>query len=414
MKKKIIIGGVIALVAVTALIIKIAGGGEDMVIQSTDTAAPALVTSTLRQTGVIKPQVGAMISVGARATGKLEMVKVKVGDKVTEGELVAKIDSRAIVQSIKQSQDQLNKALVDLDTTKKLYPVQVAMQENTVESSKSSHEYLQGVYEREQVLYDKGYSRKETLDKTKHDMTSAFTEYERQKLQLEFMKTEYNAKVATSTAEINRLRSVLEEQQIQLSYTEIYSPITGVVSAVNSVEGETIVAGLEVAKLITVFRPELLEMFVYVDESDVGKVTEGMEVKYTVDTYQGKEFTGSISRINLQSETKDGVVYYVAIVDISEEDALLLRPEMTTNVRIIAKEEQKAVTVPNAAIKWEQGNQLVYKVIDKNKNVTEKITVKVGLRGESRSEILEGIEAGDEVVVRFGSQTAAMEPGRRP
>jgi RND family efflux transporter MFP subunit len=219
------------------------------------------------------------------------------------------------------------------------------------------------------------------------------------------------------SAEINRQRSVLEEQLIQLTYTEIYSPIDGVVSAVNSVQGETIVAGLEVANLITVFRPELLEMYVYIDESDIGKVKDGMEVKYTVDTYPDKSFSGGISRINLQSETKDGVIYYIAIVGVSQEDSLLFRPEMTTSVRIIIKEEDVGLTIPGAAVKWESGSQIVYKVIDLEKNLTEKAPVKIGMRGEERVEVLDGVNAGETVVVRFsqgGSEKKqTMGMGRR-
>ncbi len=416
MKKIIIIVAAVVVAGVIAIVIAVKKPAVQ-VIQTTDTAGPAHIVATLQQTGVMKPQVGAMISVGARATGTLEMVNVKVGDHVKQGELVARIDSRAIRQSISQSKDSLNKAETELTRTQKLYPVQKSMQENSVEAAKSSYDYLKGVYEREDVLYEKGYSRKETLEKTRHDMISAQTEYDRQKLQLEYMQAEYEANVVSLKAEISRQKSLLEEQQIQLSYTEIYSPIDGVVSAVNSVQGETIVAGLEVANLITVFRPELLEMYVYVDESDIGKVKEGMAVKYTVDTYPDKTFEGTISRINLQSETKDGVIYYVAIVGVSPEDSLLFRPEMTTSVKIVIQEKDAAVTVPGAAVKWESGSQILYKVLDQAKNQTEKVHVKIGLRGEDRVEILEGVSAGDVVVVRFsqagdGKITAPAGGGR--
>lgn len=399
--KKFIIGGIILLIVLIIIIVRVIRGPAQQVIAATDTAGPAHLVTTLSQTGVIKPQVGAMISIGARATGALEKVNVKVGDKVKAGQLVAKIDSRAIRQNIKQSRDTLNKAKVDLDKVVTLYPVDRAMQLNTIESSKSSYEYLKGVYEREQALFDKGFSRQETLDKTRHDMVSAQSEYQSQQLRLNYLEAEYKTNVASLNMEISRQQSLLEEQEIQLTYTEIYSPIDGMVSAVSSVEGETIVAGLEVANLITVFRPELLEMYAYVDESDVGKVTDGMKVTYTVDTYPGRQFTGNISRINLQSETVDSVIYYVAIVDITKEDALLLRPEMTTSVRIIAQERDADLTIQSTAVKWEAGQQVVYKVLDKDKNVTEKLPVKIGQRGEDRLEVLEGLSAGDVVVVRF-------------
>ncbi|MDR0453381.1 MAG: hypothetical protein LBH05_01065, partial [Deferribacteraceae bacterium] len=162
MKKKIIIIAAAVVVVITAVVIAVKKPSV-RVIQSTDTAGPAHIVVTLQQTGVMKPQVGAMISVGARATGTLEMVKVKVGDYVEKDELVARIDSRSIRQNISQSEDNLNKAETELKRVQKLYPVQKQMQQNSIEASKSNYEYLKGVYEREEVLYEKGYSRKETL-----------------------------------------------------------------------------------------------------------------------------------------------------------------------------------------------------------------------------------------------------------
>jgi multidrug efflux pump subunit AcrA (membrane-fusion protein) len=409
--KKIIITGLILffLVVILGLIFRRPPSQQ---IATTDTVRSAEIVVTLRQTGVVKPQVGAMMTIGARATGTLEEVRVKVGDRVEAGQLVARVDSRAVRQSIRQAGDSLTKAKVELEKLQTIHPVEMSMQENTVNTAKSNYDYLKAVYDREKNLFDKGFSRQETLDKAQHDMLSSKLESESQRLRLEFMKAEYETSVVSLKSEISRLTSVLEEQQIQLSYTEIYSPISGIVSAVNSVEGETIVAGLEVAKLVTVFRPELLEMFVYVDESDVGKVENGMQVIYTVDTYPGREFAGTISRINLQSETKDGIIYYVAIVGINKTDALLLRPEMTTSVRVITNEVQVPNSVYTAAVKWENGTQVVYKIVDKQRGITQRVPVRVGLRGEQRVEILEGLRSGDEVVVRFATSVPLENVGQ--
>ncbi|MDR2105022.1 MAG: efflux RND transporter periplasmic adaptor subunit, partial [Deferribacteraceae bacterium] len=412
MKKIIIIGLILFfIVVILGLIFK---RPPTQQIAAADTVRSAEIVVTLRQTGVIQPQVGAMIAIGARATGLLEEVRVKVGDRVEAGQLVARVDSRAVRQSIRQAKDSLMKAKVELNKAQTIHPVDVEMQKNTINTSKSNYEYLKDVYERENTLFEGGFSSQEVLDRAKHDMISAKLEHESQRLRLDYIIAEYNTTVESLTVEISRLASMLEEQQIQLSYTEIYSPISGIVSAVNSVEGETIVAGLEVAKLVTVFRPELMELRVYVDESDVGKVKEGMRVIYTLDTYPGEEFAGSISRIDLQSETRDGIIYYGAMVGISKADAIRFKPDMTASVRIITDEVQVANSVYAAAVKWENGSQVVYKIIDKQRGVTQRVPVKVGLRGEQRVEILEGLKSGDEVVVRFAASNAPLENAGQP
>ena len=92
------------------------------------------------------------------------------------------------------------------------------------------------------------------------------------------------------------MRQASRRCEIRISYTPIESPITGVVSEVTAQEGETIVAGLQVANLITVLDPARLEMWVYVDETDVGQVHAGQAAEFRVDAYPGKTFDGAQSR----------------------------------------------------------------------------------------------------------------------
>jgi multidrug efflux pump subunit AcrA (membrane-fusion protein) len=153
----------------------------------------------------------------------------------------------------------------------------------------------------------------------------------------------------------------LRQQETRLTYTRIYSPIDGVVSDVTAQEGETIVAGLQVANLVTVLDPTLLEMWTYVDETDIGRVKIGQEVEYYVDTFPEKIFQGNIDKIYPQPVVKDNIVYYLAIVKVSQNDAQFLKPEMTTHIKIIFAEKTDILIVPNAAIKFE-GEQIAYKV----------------------------------------------------
>ena len=80
-------------------------------------------------------------------------------------------------------------------------------------------------------------------------------------------------------------------------------------------------------------------------------------------------------------------------MQVAPADADFLKPEMTTHVRIITEEKKDILTAPNAAIKFERGKQVAYKVTGKNK--VEKLTLKIGIRGEDRTEILSGAAEGD-------------------
>lgn len=140
-------------------------------------------------------------------------------------------------------------------------------------------------------------------------------------------------------------------------------------------------------------------MQIYVDETNIGKTKVGQQVEFYVDSFPDKTFRGSIDKLYPQPQTKDNIVYYLAIMSIPKEDAAFLRPEMTTHVKVIFEEKRDILTVPNAAVKFEEGKQIAYKVVGPNK--VEKLELKTGLRGEEKTEILAGAEDGDEVATRI-------------
>ncbi|MBF0555816.1 MAG: efflux RND transporter periplasmic adaptor subunit [Nitrospirae bacterium] len=195
------------------------------------------------------------------------------------------------------------------------------------------------------------------------------------------------------------MKSNIEKAQIRLSYTSIVSPIDGVVSEIQGQAGETVVTGLQVANLVTVMIPDKLEMWIYVDESDIGTIKKGLDVLYTVDTYPDKVYKGLISRVDPHPFVKDNIVYYQAIVSISPEDAKTVRPEMTTHVRVITQRKSHVLAVPNGAVKFENGKHVAYKILPGGK--VEKTPVKVGIKGEDKTEILSGLAEGDEAAVKL-------------
>ncbi len=159
-------------------------------------------------------------------------------------------------------------------------------------------------------------------------------------------------------------------------------------------------AGLQVANLVTILDPTLLEMQIYVDETNIGKTKIGQQVEFYVDAFPDKTFRGTIDKIYPQPQIKDNIVYYLAIVNIPKEDAAYLKPEMTTHAKVIFEEKKDILTAPNAAIKFEEGKQIAYKVIGPN-NKVDKLEIRTGLRGEDKTEILSGAKEGDELATKI-------------
>jgi multidrug efflux pump subunit AcrA (membrane-fusion protein) len=140
-------------------------------------------------------------------------------------------------------------------------------------------------------------------------------------------------------------------------------------------------------------------MWIYVDETDIGKVKLTQDVEYYVDTFPDKLFHGSIGKVYPEPVIKDNIVYYLSIVKVSKDDARFLRPEMTTHVKIIFAEKDNLLTAPNAAIKFERGKQIAYKVLGPHE--VQKVELQTGIRGEEKTEIISGVKEGDVLATKL-------------
>jgi len=376
-------------------------GGSKIQILETVKTEKATIQDQLLATGIVKPVVGAKIEIGARATGLISSMPVKVGDKVEQGQLIAKIDSREVERNIETMRITLKTMKATLEKEINLFPVNVDLQQKNIEKREADLHLTQRNYGRQKKLYDQDASTDEKLDQSLHELRLAEAELESAKTELIKIKTSHVNDVQVLENQIKETEGRLQELLVQRSYYEIHAPISGVVTQVAADEGETIVAGLQVANLITILQPEKLEMWIYVDETDIGKISEGMNVFYTVDTYPKKRFEGKISRIYLEPETKEGIVYYTAVISITPEDALLLKTDMTTHVRIVKEVKENVLAVKNGAVKWDGAESVVYKITGDKKNPTERVSVKTGVKDENNTEITEGLNEGDEVALKI-------------
>ncbi|HQL90290.1 MAG TPA: efflux RND transporter periplasmic adaptor subunit [Syntrophales bacterium] len=380
-RKKIALAAAAAVVILLAafLLYRVFFAKPALQVLETGNVEKGSIRGVLVATGIIKSQVGAVVKIGAQTTGRIQKMKVKVGDRVKAGELIALVDDREIRQQISQQQAALVSAQNTLAQVEKTYP-------ERIREARATHDYAKVNAERERELLKHEYTTKDAVDKAESQFTAAEAVLQR-------LQDEYKTQLTISRSNLEEIQARLRQQEVRMTYTKIYAPIDGVVSDVTAQEGETIVAGLQVANLVTVLDPSRLEMWIYVDETDIGRAAVGQDVEFYVDTFPAKTFKGKIEKIYPQPVVKENIVYYLSTMKISPDDAAYLKPEMTTHVRIITEEKKDILTAPNAAVKFERGKQVAYKVTGKNK--VEKLNLKIGIRGEDRTEILSGASEGD-------------------
>lgn len=397
MRKKIIIGLAIALAVALAAAFFLSRREGHTEITQTATLGRATVRKVLDATGIIKPEVGAIVKTGTRFTGIIRTMHVKVGDKVKAGQIIAEIDDREQRAQQEQAQATLRKAEAERAKVESSYPLQIREAEAQVAAAQADYDYAALNLKRRRTLVDQDLDARNTLDEAKQQAETTANTLAARKATRDRLQRESSLAIRSAREAVKEATSALEATNVRLSYSVIRAPLDGVVSEVTAQGGETVVAGFQVANLITVLDPTRLEMWIYVDETDVGQVTPGMAVEFRVDSLPGRTFTGTVNQIYPQPEIRENIVYYRALVRLTPQTSTDLRPEMTTQCRIVVQQKDNVLAVPNEALKWVGGEQVVF--VQDGAGI-RKVRPRIGLAGAEASEVLEGLAEGDVVGTR--------------
>lgn len=304
------------------------------------------ISSSVIATGIVKPQTGAEVKVGSRISGIVKELNVNVGDIVKKGDLLARLEETEL-------RAEYNQSLANLENTKTVL------------------KYAKIEMERQQKLLEKNFTSRQNYD-------NSVREYE---LALTGMKQ----------AEAN-----LDYAKVQLDYTNIIAPTNGVAASISTQEGETVAAMFAAPTFVTIINLDKLEVRAYVDETDIGKISKGQKVEFTVDTYADVKFEGVVQAIYPKAEIIDNVVNYVSIIEITNKQGKLLRPEMTTTVDILTESIDDVLTVPNKAIARSEGKLVVYTI--ENQNIVKK-AVEIGAQDRLYTQITSGLRENERVVL---------------
>ncbi len=169
------------------------------------------------------------------------------------------------------------------------------------------------------------------------------------------------ASVMAATGRLAQAHASLHQAEVNLTYTNISSPIDGVVISRSVDVGQTVAASLQ-APTLFVLAEDLRKMQVdtSVAEADIGKLRAGMDTSFTVDAYPQQRFTGKVRQIRNAATNVQNVITYDAVIDVDNPD-LLLKPGMTANVTFVHAERDDVLRVPNAALRFKPTAQMLGK-----------------------------------------------------
>ncbi|MEW6379260.1 MAG: efflux RND transporter periplasmic adaptor subunit [bacterium] len=276
------------------------------------------LTVTVTATGTLEPT--NQVDVGSELSGIVKSVEADYNDRVTAGQVLARLDTEKLNARVTQSRAALESARA-----------KVLQARATVAEALSRLDRLKQLY---QLSNHKVPSQ--------NDLDAAEAAVKRGQ-----------ADEASARALVAEARAELEAYQTDLSKAVIRSPINGLVLKRSVEPGQTVAASLQ-APVLFVLAEDLtqMELHVDVDEADVGQVTEGQEATFTVDAFPDRRFPAHITEVRYGAQTVNGVVTYETVLKVNNQD-LLLRPGMTATADIIVREVKNALLVPNAALRFD-------------------------------------------------------------
>ena len=160
------------------------------------------------------------------------------------------------------------------------------------------------------------------------------------------------AAVSNAEAGIKLAQAALDRVRLDLKNSVILSPVDGVVIARNIELGQAVVASFQAPNLFTIAEDlRKMQVLANVDEADIGHVRVGAMAEFTVDSFRGRRFRGSVAQVRNAAQTVQNVVTYVVVLQVDNSE-LLLRPGMTANVRLEVARRQAALLIPAAALRF--------------------------------------------------------------
>ncbi|PYE35045.1 macrolide-specific efflux system membrane fusion protein [Rhizobium sp. PP-F2F-G38] len=339
----------------------------------TEAVARGDIENSVTASGLLSPIRD--VDVGAQVSGQLKSLKVDVGDMVTQGQLIAEIDSASIETQIEIADAEL--ANLDAQMTDKKAQVVLAAANLT----------------RQRSLVAGNSAAQSALDEAVAAVATA------------------EANVAALEAQVRKQQATLKDARISLGYTKIYAPLAGTIVEVVAKEGQTLNANQSAPTIVTVADLDTMTVEAEVSEADIGKLSIGMEAYFTLLGQPGERYAGTLRQIKPTPSTENNVVLYYALFDVPNPDRRLMM-NMTAQVFFVQSRATEVLTIPVAALRQREGGKRSEVAVVSGDGSQEVRTVEPGIRNRVRVEIRSGLSEGDKVVVGSGTDGRASNAQR--
>ncbi|MGB9203580.1 MAG: efflux RND transporter periplasmic adaptor subunit [Terriglobales bacterium] len=334
------------------------------------------------------------VEVKSKATGIVKKLYVEYGDKVKKGQLLAELDRDEMQAQVDQARAQLEASTASLNSTR------ADLVRAKVDAEGPDVPLLKRAYDRAQGMAKDGVVSASALDDAEKNYAMALNKQNVAKAQLQVLQ----AKIGQAQGQLARDRANLKQLEEQLGYTTIESPLDGIVLSRDVEIGDAVSSILVLGSSATLVMTlgDTSEVYVKgkVDESDIGKVYLGQPARIKVESFKDKTFTGKVTKISPMGVEKDNVTTFEVRVSINNPEGVL-KAMMTANAEIILEEHKNVLQIPEGSIIYDKDKKASVEVPDpKGKEGKRKIAVNIGISNGAKTELLQGLKEGDQVVLQ--------------
>jgi len=355
------------------------------------TAERGTIARSVVARGKIEPLT--KVEVKSKANGIIKELMVDVGEPVREGQVLAELDKEDLQAQVREA-----KARRDAEEAN-LQAAEAAEAKARIQAANPELEFARRDYERAKGLFASKIASAQQLDDAERVYAMARN---RQEL-LEATVRSAAAELEQAKARVAAAKAALDRAEETLKYATIRAPISGIVLTRPTEVGDAVSSILNLGSAATLIMTlgDVSSVYIKgeVDEADIGKAECGQHVRTKVESFPTESFEGVVKRIAPMGKELNNVTTFEVRVTIQNPQGKL-RVNMTANAEIVLEERKDVLLVPETALVYDKDHQVFAQLLDPAaKEGWRKVPLKAGISNGQRTQVLEGLNAGDKLVL---------------
>ncbi len=354
-----------------------------------------LVQTVVASGHIITPQ---RVSIGAVITELVARIPVEEGQVVRRGEVLIQLDDSDERAALEQARASVAQAEAKL---RQLREVALPAAEQGLLQAQATALQARQQYERMKTLQARGFVVQSQLDDAQRSLDIAESQLRAARLQVDTNGPAGSDYAMAQTA-LDQARATLRAAQAKLEQTVIHAPVDGVLIGRNVEPGNVVQPGKELMALAPAGETQIV---VQMDERHLAELAPGQKALASADAFPGERFAAELVYINPGVDPARGSVEVkLKVLDPPK----YLRQDMTVSVDVEVARRSAVVVVPTETVRDASGPQPWVLAIREHRAVRQ--PVRLGMRGDARTEVLEGVAPGDELIP---ATNGLVRPGRR-